>query len=104
MLQLTKDTFEKQVLKSKTPVFVDFYADWCGPCKALAPIFETVSKEQKKVKFAKLNVDENRELAQKYDVMGIPCIIIFKDGKEVERLTGMQSYEALKEKASFANK
>jgi thioredoxin 1 len=81
--------FEKEVLKSDLPVFVDFYADWCGPCKMVEPIIEKLASEYKgKVKFVKLNTDENQELAFQFNVMGIPTAILFKNGKAVQRLVG----------------
>ncbi len=82
----------------KGVVIVDFWAEWCAPCRALAPIFEAASKEVKGVTFAKVNVDEERELAQQYVVMSIPCLIVFKDGTEVDRVVGLMSKEQLKEK------
>lgn len=104
MLQLTKESFEKEVIKSKIPVIVDFFADWCGPCKMMAPVFESVSKNYtNKIKFAKINVDGAGDLAEKYEVRGIPCLVIFKAGKEADRITGFVSEDELKEKLdSFA--
>jgi len=98
MLKLNKDNFEKEVLKSEKPVLVDFWAEWCAPCKMMGPAFESVSKEFKDVKFAKLDVQENQELAQKHEVMGIPCLILFEDGKEKNRIVGYLPEEQLKEK------
>ncbi len=88
MIHVTDSTFEKEVLKSKMLVVVDFYADWCGPCTMMTPSFEAVSKEITEVKFAKVNIDENPEHAGELGVMSIPCIILFKDGREVERQVG----------------
>jgi thioredoxin 1 len=69
-------------------VIIDFYADWCGPCKMMAPEFESASAELKNIKFAKLNVDEASEIAQTYEIMSIPTMIFFKDGEQANRLTG----------------
>lgn len=89
MLEVTKETFEKEVLKSSTPTLVDFWAPWCGPCRVVAPTLERLSSEYtNKLKFAKLNVDDNQEIAAKHDVRGIPCMIVFKDGKELDRIIG----------------
>jgi thioredoxin 1 len=92
--------FEDEVLKSDIPVIVDFFAEWCGPCKMMGPIFEEVStKFDGKVKFVKLNVDEAPETAEKFGVMSIPTLITFKGGKDVDTLVGLQDEESLEEKA-----
>jgi thioredoxin 1 len=86
---ITDDQFEEKVLKSDKPVMVDFYADWCGPCKLAAPILDELSETEKDVvTILKLNVDENHEATQKYGVMSIPTIIMYKNGEEVDRLVG----------------
>ena len=84
------DEFEKEVLKSDMPVLVDFYADWCAPCKMVAPIFDKFSTGdyKDKIKFVKVNVDVVQELAVRYNVMSIPTIIIFKDGKIADQKIG----------------
>lgn len=95
-LNLSSENFEKEVINSEQPVLVDFYADWCGPCKMLAPVIEELSKElQGKVKVCKINVDENQDLAMEYNVMSIPTMIIFKQGKEEKRLVGLRSKSEL---------
>ena len=83
---ITKDEFKKEVLESKEPVLVDFYADWCGPCRMLGPVMEEISKEHK---VFKVNTDDEEELAMEYGIMSIPCVIAFKDGKEVNRSIGL---------------
>ena len=89
MKDITKDTFEKEVLQSKTPVLVDFWAPWCGPCRIVGPVLEKISSEYaNKLAFSKLNVDDSQEIAAKYDVRGIPCMIVFKNGNEVDRIIG----------------
>jgi thioredoxin 1 len=88
-LQLTDAIFENEVLKSDVPVLVDFYADWCGPCKMIAPSVEQMSTEfEGKAKVGKLDVDANGETAQKYRVMSIPTLLIFKNGEVVETIVG----------------
>lgn len=86
---ITDDEFETKVLKSDKPVMVDFYADWCGPCKLAAPILDELSETEKDaVTIMKINVDENQKTPQKYGVMSIPTIIMYKNGEEVDRLVG----------------
>ena len=95
-LNLSSENFEKEVLNSEQPVLVDFYAEWCGPCKMMAPIIEEIAGElQGKAKVGKINVDENQELAMEYNVMSIPTLIIFKDGKEAKRFVGATDKEDL---------
>ena len=95
-IKLSTENFEKEVLKSEKPVLVDFYADWCGPCNAMAPVIEELAKELGgKVKVGKINVDENPEIAVEYNVMSIPTLIVFKNGKEEKRLVGLRNKEEL---------
>jgi len=98
-VHLSDQDFEEKVLKSDKPVMVDFYADWCGPCKMAAPIIEELSEEYEgKAVIGKLNVDDNNQTAAKYGVMSIPTVILFKDGKEAGRkvgFAGKAGYEAL---------
>lgn len=95
-LQITSENFEKEVLQSDLPVLVDFYADWCGPCKMMAPVVEEIATEYEgKVKVGKLNVDDCPELAAKYKVMTIPTIILFKNGNPEQTSVGVVSKETL---------
>lgn len=90
ILHITKETFEQEVLKSKEPVLVDFWATWCGPCKALAPVLEECDKELAgEVKIAKIDIDEQEELARDFGVMSIPTLLLFKDGKVVNKSVGL---------------
>ncbi len=99
MLYLTGDNFEKEVTKSKIPVVVDFFADWCMPCQMMAPIFEALSgKFGSKMKFAKVDTQVEMELAQRFNITGIPCLIVFKNGKEIGRIVGFLQEEELEAK------
>jgi len=103
MLDVTSETFGKEVLESKIPVLVDFWAPWCGPCRIVGPVLEKISGEYTaKLKFAKLNVDENQELAAKHDVRGIPCMIIFSGGREIDRIIGAYPEAQLRSKIDLA--
>ncbi|MEM2933030.1 MAG: thioredoxin [Candidatus Pacearchaeota archaeon] len=78
-------------------VLVDFYADWCLPCRLLSPILEKISKDYKNVRFVKVNIENNRDLAEKFNVMSIPNVVLFKDGKEADRFIGFMQEDAIKE-------
>ena len=96
-LTLNDQNFEEEVLKSKIPVLVDFWAPWCGPCKMQGPIIDEVAKdfEGKDVKIGKLNVDEAPQSASKFQIMSIPTIVIFKDGQPIEQMMGVQDKDTL---------
>src|SRR5262245_66567055 len=94
--KVSDDTFEAEVLKSSSPVVVDFWAEWCGPCKMIAPALEEISGSVgEKVKIVKLNVDENPETAQKYGIMSIPTLLMFKNGEIAKRQVGAQPKQKL---------
>ena len=95
-IQFQDSSFKQEVLESGQPVLVDFYADWCGPCKMLAPIVEDLAAEYAdRIKIGKLNVDHNMETAAKYGVQSIPTLILFKGGEAVKTVVGLQSKAAL---------
>lgn len=97
VINLTRDNFEAEVTEFKGTVLVDFWASWCMPCKMLSPVVDEVAEEVTSVKVAKVNVDEQQSLAARFDVMSIPTLIVFKDGKEVRRSVGVIPKEAVKE-------
>jgi len=99
MVEVTQGNFEKEVLKSEKPVLVDFWAPWCMPCKIIAPAVEKLAEElEGKVKIMKSNVDEAPEIATELSVMNIPTLVLFKKGKEVSRIIGVNSKEAIEAK------
>lgn len=96
---ITDQDFADQVLKAKVPVLVDFFAEWCGPCKMIAPIIEELAEEYDgKALVVKMNVDESMDTAQTYGIMSIPTLLFFKDGQEVDRSVGAIPKEAMAEK------
>jgi thioredoxin 1 len=96
---VTDQNFQEEVLNSSTPVLVDFYAEWCGPCKMIAPIIDELAGEyEDKAKIVKVNVDESPSTAQGFGVMSIPTLIFFKGGAEVDRITGALPKDVLAEK------
>ena len=95
--ELNSQNFESEVLNSKDIVVVDFYANWCGPCRMLRPILEELSQEVQDYKFASINIDQEEELADRFGISSIPCLVMFKDGKEFNRSIGLKSKEDLKQ-------
>jgi len=92
-----KEQWQNEVINSDKPVFVDFWAEWCGPCRMVSPIVEELSKEyEDKINFVKVNVDQNNELASRYNVFSIPTLAIFRDGKVVAQSAGAASKEAMR--------
>ena len=95
IIEGTKENFAKEVLKNKKPVLVDFNAEWCPPCQALHPILEELAEEQDDFRIVTVDIDEYSDLAEEYNVSSIPCLVVFKDGEEVDRRLGMQSKKRL---------
>jgi thioredoxin 1 len=98
---LTDSTFDEEIAAAGEPVLVDFWAEWCGPCKIIAPVLEEIAGEHDgKLRIAKLNVDDNPDAARRFDVMSIPTLIVFKDGQPAKRLVGAKPKGALLEELS----
>ena len=97
ILSVTSSNFEKEVINSDKTVLIDFYADWCGPCKAYSPIVESVATENQDIKVVKINVDNAQDIAIKYQVMSIPTTVVIKNGQEINRAVGMMSKSDLLE-------
>ena len=95
IIEGTKDNFEKEVIKSDKPVLVDFNATWCPPCQALHPILEEMAEESDDYKIVSVDIDDEDALAEQYEVSSIPCLVVFKDGEEVDRKSGLQPKKRL---------
>ncbi len=96
VIELNKENFEKEVMEAKMPVLIDFWASWCEPCRMMLPIVDKIANEREgKIKVCKVNVDNNQELAEKYEIMTIPAFIIIKNGIETARTIGVQSKEQI---------
>lgn len=91
MIEINENNFQEEVINYKGKVLVDFNAEWCGPCKMLRPALEKLAEENKNIKVVSVNVDNNPDLARKYNVFSIPCLVVMKDGKELERSVGLIS-------------
>ena len=99
----TEATFDQEVLESETPVLVDFWAEWCGPCHAVAPVLDRIVEERPELKLVKVNIDEEQELARRYGIMSIPAMIIFRDGEPAEAAVGAMPKGALERALGLAD-
>ncbi|HEY2938393.1 MAG TPA: thioredoxin [Gaiellaceae bacterium] len=99
---VTEQTFEQEVLGSEQPVLVDFWAEWCGPCHAIAPVLDQIAAERDELKVLKLNIDEQPAVAQRYGVMSIPTLILFKEGEPVAAAVGAMPKSMLEERLGLS--
>lgn len=97
IIEVKKDNFESEVLQSEVPVLADFNASWCGPCQSMKPMLEELAGSNSGYKIVSIDIDEEDELAEDYDIASIPCLVVFKDGKEVNRSIGLISRDAIAE-------
>ncbi len=97
--EVNKENFRKEVVDLEIPVIVDFWAEWCGPCRMMAPVFSELSEEyENRLKFVKINTQEEQELSAMHNITGIPCMVVMKNGREINRIVGFMPRELLKEK------
>ena len=97
VLKITEENFEQEVLESEKAVLIDFYADWCGPCKMQSPIIDKLAEERQDIKVGKINVDESSKLAEKYGIMSIPTIMVIKNGEIANKFVGLTSKEIIEQ-------
>jgi thioredoxin 1 len=95
IIEVTDTTFQAEVLESETPVLVDFWAPWCGPCRVIAPALEEIAEARDDVRIVKLNVDDNQQTAAQYQVLAIPTMILFRNGQEAKRIQGAKPRKAV---------
>lgn len=95
VIEVTKDTFEQEVLNSDKPVLVDFNADWCGPCRMMRPVLDELAAERDDIKVVSVNIDDEDELAEDNDISSIPCLVVYKNGKEAARNVGLVPKDAV---------
>lgn len=95
VIEINRENFENEVMNSSKPVLVDFNANWCGPCKMLRPILEEIAEVELKTKIVSINIDEESELAERFEVLSIPCLVLFENGKEVARSVGFKSKDEI---------
>lgn len=95
VIEVTKDNFKTEVLGSDKPVIADFYADWCGPCRMMRPVLDQLAEERGDIKVVSINIDDEDELAEEYEISSIPCLVVFKGGKEVNRNIGLVPKDAV---------
>ena len=91
IIEVTDDSFQVEVMESETPILVDFWAPWCAPCRAIAPVLEQIAADREDLRIVKLNIDENQEIASTYQIMSIPTLILFNNGAEAKRVQASRS-------------
>ena len=96
VIEVNAENFESEVLQSEIPVLADFNADWCGPCQAMKPVLENLAAETPGFKIVSINIDDEADLADEYDVLSIPCLVVFKGGTETDRLIGKTDPDSIR--------
>jgi len=99
MIEVNKENYDREIVQSRIPVIIDFWAEWCGPCRMMGPVFEELGSEYEgRLKFVKINTEESPEIAGRFEIHGIPCLVLVKNGKEIDRIVGFAPASIMRDK------